>query len=109
MQNIVDVSRRLGDLKGAGALFGKVLDARQKQLGPDHMDICRTAEGLANVYRDQRRFNMAEPLYARALSIREDKLGFSHADTLATVHNVAISYRLQGKLDEAKKLYLRAL
>ena len=66
-------------------------------------------EGLANVYRDQHRFDKSERLYAQALNGREERLGFEHADTLSTVYNVAVSYRMQGKLDEAKTLYLRAL
>ena len=47
------------------------LAIREKALGPDHPDVARSLNNLAELYDDQGRYADAEPLYKRSLAIRK--------------------------------------
>ena len=78
-------------------------------LGATHPDTLGSVGNLANLYRDQGKYEQAEPLYVRALEGREAALGAAHPSTLASVNNLAILYYQQGKYEQAEPLYVRAL
>ncbi|KZP22291.1 TPR-like protein [Athelia psychrophila] len=90
-------------------LYGRALQAQEKQLGADHPDTMAIVNNLALLHESQGKLDEAESLYARALAGKEKQLGADHPDTLATVGNLAGLYETQGKLDEAESLYARAL
>ena len=68
----------------AEPLYKRALAIREKALGPDHPDVARSLNNLAELYENQGRYAEAEPLYKRALAIREKALGPDHPD-VATV------------------------
>ena len=65
--------------------------------------------GLANLYREQGKYEQAEPLYQRALRIREQQLGLEHPETAEIIHDLARSWEVQGNSEEASIWYARAL
>ena len=69
----------------------------------------RSLNNLALLYRNQGKYEQAEPLYQRALAIRERVLGAEHPDTARSLNNLALLYRNQGKDEQAEPLYQRAL
>ena len=64
---------------------------------------------MANLYKNQGKYEEAEPLYQRALAIKERVLGEEHPDTAGSLNNLALLYADQGKYEEAEPLYQRAL
>jgi tetratricopeptide (TPR) repeat protein len=78
-------------------------------LGPEHSQVAYPLTGLANVYREQGRYEQAEPLYQRALAIRRKHLGPQHPDVAETLHYFAHFYELQQQTTEALSFYLQAL
>lgn len=86
----------------------RALQMRERLLGPEHIDVACSLNGLANGYAGQGRFAEAEPLYQRALAMREQCLGFEHTDVAVTCNEFANLYRLQGKFTESERLFKRA-
>ena len=64
---------------------------------------------LAALYRNQGKYNEAEPLYLRSLSIRENQLGENHPDVAQSLNNLALLYNAQSNYADAKNLSQRAL
>src|SRR5438876_22031 len=52
-----------------------------QQLGPKHPETAQGLNNLADLYREQGKYEQAEPLYERALAIREEVLGPEHPET----------------------------
>ena len=72
-------------------------------------ELARSLDHLASLYKDQGRYNDAEPLYLRALEIRKSQFGEAHPSFAASINNLAELYRLQARYPEAEQLYLQAL
>jgi tetratricopeptide (TPR) repeat protein/CHAT domain-containing protein len=87
----------------------RLLAIREKVLGPEHTDVARSLNNLAEVYRAQGRNAEAEPLYRRSLAIREKALGLEHPDVAIVLDNLAELYRAQGRYADAVPLYRRSL
>ncbi|MBO0790394.1 MAG: tetratricopeptide repeat protein, partial [Ktedonobacteraceae bacterium] len=96
------------DSEEAEHLFVQALRIREQQLGPTHAEVAETLNGLANLYRDQGKYEQAEPLYQRALDIRKQQ-GPTHPHTAFTLHDLANMYWDQGKYQQADPLYQQAL
>jgi tetratricopeptide (TPR) repeat protein len=65
--------------------------------------------GLANLYRDQGKYEQAQSLYQRAFTIRQHRLGPEHPNTAESLHDMACFYHVQGQTAEALSLYQQAL
>ena len=64
---------------------------------------------MAELYRNQGKYNEAEPLYLRSLVISEKALGKDHPEVATSLNNLAGLYNSQGKYNEAESLYQRSL
>ena len=64
---------------------------------------------LAELYRDQEKYEEAEPLQKRALAIDEKSLGRDHPHVATDLNNLALLYQAQGKYAKAGLLYRRSL
>ncbi len=103
------VYQRADRLDKSLGLYRRVLDAREKALGPDDTSTLDTVNNLGVLYLVQGRLVEAEEMYRRALTGYEKTLGPDHISTLNTVNNLGVLYRVQGRLVEAKEMYRRAL
>jgi tetratricopeptide (TPR) repeat protein len=101
--------RKRGEYAMAEILQKRSVTIREKALGPEHPDVARSLNNLANVYLDQGRYQEAEALYTRALGIREKALGPDHSDAAACLDGLAVLHREQGRYAEAERLQRRAL
>jgi len=63
---------------------------------------------LADLYRTQGEYALAEPLYKRSLKIDEKALGPDHPSVATSLNNLASLYRATNRHKEAKDLELRA-
>ena len=64
---------------------------------------------VGTLYRDQGKYDLAEPLYEESFSKHEKKLGSDHSSTLESMNNLATLYRIQGKYDLAEPLHKNCL
>ena len=81
----------------------KLLDqALAADLGfQNHAGVASSLHYLANLYRDQVRFDEAEALYKRCLLIRKNVLGSEDKLVAATLGDLADLYRSQGRQQQA--------
>jgi tetratricopeptide (TPR) repeat protein len=106
LQDVLGTSLyEMGELEQAERVLVKSCSTREQLLEAGHLDTAATQHHLAMVYRQQRKYALAEPLYQAALAVRSAKLGADHADTLATQHHLAILYHAEQKFDLAETLY----
>ena len=78
-------------------------------MGLEHFLVADALDGLALLYNEQKKYELAEPLFQRALHIREQALGPQHPYVAISLTGLATLYREQGKYEQAELLYLRAL
>jgi CHAT domain-containing protein len=98
-----------GKYREAIPLVKRILEIREKALGPNHPDVAEILNNLALLYLDQGNYAEAEPLLQRSLTIREKTLGNDHPLVGESLNNLAELYRSQGNYAEAEPLYQRSL
>lgn len=98
-----------GQYSDAEPLLMHALLIRRRLLGEDHLDIARTLNNLASLYRRQGKYDEAEPFYRQALTIREKLLGTEHPETARSLNNLAIFYQSQKEYKQAESLYQRTI
>ena len=64
-------------------------------LGPNHPDVAMTLNNLAVLFKEQGKFNQAEPLFRRALAIFESCLDPDHPKVVTCRENFADMVREQ--------------
>ncbi len=89
-------------------LLQRALAIREKALGPEHPRVATGLNNLASLYRDQGRYDEAEPLHQRALAIFEKALGPDHPDVATTLENYAALLQEVGRDAEAEEMEARA-
>ncbi len=70
-------------------------------LGPEHPKVATSLNNLAELYREQGRYEEAEPRYNRSLAIREKVLGPEHPAVALSLNNLALLYYAHGQLGSA--------
>jgi tetratricopeptide (TPR) repeat protein len=77
---------RAGKYEEARPLAERALEIREKALGPEHPDVARSLNNLANLYRDKGDYARAETIYQRALAIREKAFGLENPEVAASLN-----------------------
>ena len=72
------------------------LDKQNELLGPNHPNTLSSMNNLAGLYKNQGKYDLAEPLYVECLELRKTILGPNHPDTLISMNNLAGLYESQG-------------
>ena len=70
--------------------------------------MATSLNNLAELYREQGKYDQAEPLYKRALKIFENALPANHPNIATTLENMGQLYKDMGKDNEAQKCLQRA-
>ena len=82
-----------------------MLQAREKALGPEHVDTVISISNLVTVLERQGKYEEAEAMYRRALEGYEEVLGLEHVGTLTSVNNLGTVLASQGKYEEAEAMH----
>jgi CHAT domain-containing protein/Flp pilus assembly protein TadD len=98
-----------GKYDEALALIERVLEIRERVLGPEHPFVAATINNLAILYQLIGDYTKAETLFRRTLTIKEKALGSEHPDVARLLNNLAFLYKSRGDYAKAESLYLRAL
>jgi tetratricopeptide (TPR) repeat protein len=100
---------REGDFERAiGTGMAALMRAEQK-LGPDHPDLVRVLDKMADLWCEFGLPGKAEPLWSRSLAIREKALGPDHPDLARSLNDLATYFEGLGKDSEAVTYYGRLL
>jgi tetratricopeptide (TPR) repeat protein len=83
----------------------RVLRLSEKRLGADHPHTLQSKNNLAELYREQKKYDRAEPLYLEVLRLSEKRLGADHPHTLQSKNNLAGLYWRMRKLDRSVPLF----
>jgi serine/threonine protein kinase/Tfp pilus assembly protein PilF len=109
MATIGNVYRSIGLYDQAADLLQRSLGIRERELGPDHLNVGEGLHSLGVVYGQLGRFAESEPLLLRAIAIKEGALGPDVIEVAGSVGTLGGDYIEQGRYDEAEPLLLRAL
>jgi tetratricopeptide (TPR) repeat protein len=91
-----------GQYQDAEGVLRKVLEIRDKALGPNHPDTLTTRRVLAIALVGEGKYAEAEIEYRALTTLTEQVLGREHPDTLMTRNNLALALADQGKYEEAE-------
>ena len=75
----------------------ELLTKSETTQGPDHPNTLKSAVNLAELYRCQGKYDLAEPLMKKFLAKSETEKGPDHSDTLKSAVNLAELYGCQEK------------
>ena len=86
-----------------------VLDWRRAALSPNHLDIMRSLNNLALLYRVQGRLTEAEPLLLETLRFFRAAQPVDYPNVARSLNNLAVLYSDEDRFAEAEPLLLEAL
>ena len=98
-----------GRLRDAMELGEKVLEARHRTLGSDHLDTLRAMDGLAKSYGNMGRWQEAMELFEKVWEVSRRTLGSEHPNTLMAMYGLANSCGNMGRMQEAMELWEKVL
>jgi CHAT domain-containing protein/Tfp pilus assembly protein PilF len=92
-------------------LAERVLEIRERVLGPEHPDVAAALNSLGGIYFFKGDYGKAEPLYRRALAIGEKALPPEHPALSIYLENLANLYFffVREDFERAEQLHQRAL
>ena len=97
-----------GRHQDAERTYLRVIEVKEKQLGPNHYDVTKPLMNLANLYLTLQRYDEAESLLARAQTIVEQQTQ-PHQERLGQLlYTMGIIRYNQHRYVEAEQLYLRS-
>ncbi|AFY33129.1 tetratricopeptide repeat protein [Calothrix sp. PCC 7507] len=115
IKQLTQLNLQVVELAGQGNLEQAIIVAQQAvNIGKNHQltehpIYCDSLNNLAELYRMQGYYLLAQPLYLQALTLRKNILGSEHPDVAQSVNNLAALYYSQGNYVEAERLFLSAL
>jgi len=92
----------------AETLMKQALAIREKDLGPNDLQVSESLDALAALYETQRRYAEAETLLRRSLAIRRKALGSDHVQVSYSLDALARVYEAEGRTVEAESLHNHA-
>jgi len=66
----------------------RALRIKEREYGPDHVEVAITLTNLGNAWRELRRPDKARDLHERALRIEEPEYGPDHVEVARTLTNL---------------------
>jgi CHAT domain-containing protein len=98
-----------GKYEEARPLIERVLEIRERVLGPEHPEVAASLNALAILHSIKGEYAKAEPLFLRILTIKKNLLRPDHLEIAASLYNLANLYKAKGDYTKAELFYQRAL
>ena len=108
LESAAQAARRGDDDEQAVALYGSILNEAETR-EEEGLLVARAVDGLADLYREQHRFDLAAPLYARSVELWTRLLGVSQPRRAVTLHNLGICYVELANWPAAQRVLREAL
>jgi len=87
----------------------QTLQDKEKAIGPEHPDVAKVLNKLADCYAKQQQYSNSATLRTRALRIEEKTLGPEHPDVAKVLNKLADCYAKQQQYSNSAPLRTRAL
>ncbi|PWT77763.1 MAG: kinesin [Acidobacteria bacterium] len=100
---------KAGKYSEAIPIATRLVELREKALGPEHPGTGASLNNLAELYVKLGDYAKARPLYQRALKICEKAFGPEHRDTATILDNLGRVYLNTGEFAKAEPLLQRSL
>ncbi len=100
---------REGQYDRAVEVGERALRVAEQKLGPDHPDLAKILDKVADLHSGEGLSREAGPLYERSLAIKEKALGQDHPDVAGSLDTLAEYYQDYGQDAKAAELYDRLL
>lgn len=97
------------DYSEARTILQKLEETTQRANATQGLELATTLDSLGHLYKDRRRFDLAEKMYKRAFSFREHTLPPGHLALAYSYENLANLYVAQGKNAEAEPYFKQSL
>ena len=88
----IEQLRQAGKIAEAIPVAQKAVTATERQRGPDHPDVAKALDTLAELYIAQSKYAEAEPLLKRSLAIREKTAGSNNSEVALALDNLGKLY-----------------
>ena len=105
----IEQLRQAGKIAEAIPVAEKAVAATERLRGPNHPDVAKALDTLAELYIAQSKYAEAEPLLKRSLAILERTAGPDNVDVAQTLDNLGTLYEKQGRSADAERLRKRAV
>ena len=89
--------------------YQEALEFQKKELGPNHVDVATSYNGLGMLYTDIGYLEKANQYHQLALEIQKEQLGPNHLDVAASYNNLSTVYSYTGDLEKAEEYLQLAL
>ena len=96
-------------LRAERAALELSIEARQRELGPDHPDLANDLRALGRLAHELGDFQDAQSLLHRALALYTESVGAEHPETATTINHIGLVLHDLGDLDAAAAAFERAL
>src|SRR5580704_17723089 len=96
-------------LRAERAALEQSIEARQRDLGPDHPDLAADLRALGRLAHDLGDFQDAQSLLHRALALYTESVGAEHPETATTINHIGLVLHDLADLDAAAAAFERAL
>jgi tetratricopeptide (TPR) repeat protein len=101
MNNLGVLYKTQGRLDDAAPWFGRVLAAKRRALGDEHVETVDAIWKMASIYLYMRRLDEAEALFLESIEAHRARLGDRHQRVAADCYNLACCYALRGDPEAA--------
>ena len=98
----------IGSYSQAEPLYRKVLEIRERELGPDHFDVAASLNNLALLHYTQGKNDLAEPLFRRLIGLIEKTRGPQDRELAVCLENYAALLRRLDRQQESDRLRAKA-
>jgi len=82
---------------------------KSNRFKPEDPRHAMTLNNLAELYRVQKKLELAEPLFKKALEIKMNNLGLEHEDVAISLNNLALLQYDQSNFEEAENGFVKAI
>lgn len=84
-------------------------DLQVKIMGPESAPVAESLNKLAEMFRQQGKYDNALQLMEQALRIQGNVTGEDHPDTIKLHNNIGLVMQTMGRLDEAERYFEHAV
>ena len=96
LRRVAELRSATGKTSAVEGIYRRVIQLHNRELPADHPWMAEDLEGLANFYRNQKRYDEARVLYDQALSINRKKLSPTHDNFAICYGDLSTFYGMRG-------------
>eukprot|EP00759_Apiculatamorpha_spiralis_P055590 PhF_6_TR7848/c0_g1_i1/m.11439 len=109
LHRIAELRENVGELELALEEYRKVLDSRERTLGPSHPHTVESMSHIGRIFYEQKKFREALQIFDVCYLLRTDSLGFGHFGVADSLKSMGLCYASLSLCDRAVGVYQQAV